>query len=378
MTIKIKGIILSFLLAITSFGLMAESEPEEQSDNKEFNLVEFAMHHVGDTYDWEFFTRKDGSKAKLSLPRILWNKQSNHLQLFANTEKAIHAGYIEEHELNHDANHGKLIIPGSEENYRELLEKIEKNPDAPELKEWKKELSSLKPLDISITKNVLLMLIASGLLLWIFISMANMYKRNPNSAPKGIQSLFEPIIVYIRDDIAKTFIPHQYEKFLPLLLNFFFFIWFLNMMGLIPLSGNVTGNIAVTASLALITMVVVNVNGKRSYWQHVFWYPGVPIFVKPIMLIVEFVSVFTKPFALMVRLFANITAGHLVVLAFISLIFIFGQMGAAPTAGFSASIVSILFTLFIDLIELLVAVLQAYIFTTLSALFIGQAVETEH
>jgi len=240
------------------------------------------------------------------------------------------------------------------------------------------KVKAAKPLDFSITKNVLFMFFASILLLWVFISIARKYKNNPAQAPKGLQSALEPIIVFIRDDIAKTYIPHHYERFLPLLLSFFFFIWFLNMMGLIPLSANVTGNIAVTASLAIITMIVTNINARKNYWIHIVWFPGVPIFVKPIMFIVELVSVFTKPFALTIRLFANITAGHLVILSFVSLIFIFGKLGAVPVAGWGTSIISVAFALFIDMIEILIALLQAYIFTTLSALFIGQAVETSH
>ncbi len=149
------------------------------------------------------------------------------------------------------------------------------------------------------------------------------------------------------------------------------------MIGIVPFSANVTGNIAVTAALALIAMVVINVNGKKHYWEHIFWFPNVPIFVKPIMFIVEFVSIFTKPFALMIRLFANITAGHLVVLSFVSLIFMFGKLGENAAAGWGTSLISVAFTLFIDVIELLIAALQAYIFTTLTALFIGQALEHE-
>ena len=240
------------------------------------------------------------------------------------------------------------------------------------------EQSKLLPLDFSITKNVLFLFITAITLLLVFLSIARRYKKNPVSAPKGIQSAFEPIIVFIRDDIAKTYIPHNYERFLPLLLNLFFFIWFLNMIGLVPFSANVSGNFAFTTALALITAVVTNFSAKKSYWGHIFWFPGVPIFVKPIMLVVELVSVLTKPFALAIRLFANITAGHLVILSFVCLIFIFGKLGQAPALGYGTSVISIVFALFIDCIELLIALLQAYIFTTLSALFIGQAVETEH
>jgi F-type H+-transporting ATPase subunit a len=208
--------------------------------------------------------------------------------------------------------------------------------------------------------------------------MARRYKTNPNSAPKGMQSVFEPIIVFIRDDIVKPNIPHHYNRFLPYLLTVFFFICFLNLSGLIPFTANVTGNITVTATLAFLTLIITNFSAKGTYWKHILWYPGIPVFVKPIMLIVEIISIFTKPFALTIRLFANMTAGHMVIISFISLIFIFGELGDKVAVGFFTSFFSIIFALFIDLIEIFIALLQAYIFTMLSALFIGQAVEEAH
>ncbi|MBT7038462.1 MAG: F0F1 ATP synthase subunit A [Bacteroidetes bacterium] len=382
MYIRLRQILL-ILILINPFILVAsEGEKEEEG----FNLVNFALHHIADSYSWDFYHKKDGTAVGIKLPRILVDLKNINVKFYLSTQKALENGCEFEHEFNHNASHGTLLFPNTGPRYLELKKAIEEKstisqPDKiqqKEIKSLKRQLRMLKPLDFSITKNVLFMLFAGILLLWVFISIANKYKRNPNVAPSGLQSALEPIIVFVRDDIAKTYIPHKYERFLPLLLNFFFFIWFLNMMGLVPFSGNVTGNIAVTASLALITFFATNINGKKNYWQHIFWYPGVPIPVKFILLVVEFVSIFTKPFALAIRLFANITAGHLVILAFISLIFMFGKSGEALWAGVGTSFLSVGFALFIDMIEILIALLQAYIFTTLSALFIGQAVETEH
>jgi len=371
-----------FLLIFLFAGFTFSTYSEESSHSSDFNLVEFALHHVADSYSWDFYHKKDGSVVGIELPRILFDRKNTKLYFFASTKKAEKAGFIQEHEFNHSAMHGVLLTPDAHHELEHLYQQKKASTDTTEIEQLKQQISSkikeFKPLDFSITKNVLFMFFATILLLWIFISIANKYKANPGKAPKGLQSALEPIIVFIRDDIAKTYIPHHYEKFLPLLLNFFFFIWFLNMMGLIPFSANVTGNIAVTASLAIITMLVTNLNARKNYWIHIFWFPGVPVFVKPIMFIVELVSVFTKPFALTIRLFANITAGHLVILSFVSLIFIFGKLGAVPVAGWGTSVISVAFALFIDMIEILIALLQAYIFTTLSALFIGQAVESNH
>jgi len=356
----------------------------EKKDSAGFNLVEFAMHHIADGYSWIFYENSHHEPVGFELPRILWNKEKNKIDFFLSTTKAIESGYVEERSFDREATAGKLIIPGGAEKFKELVESIEKEnlvkneKSKARIKIFTKAQSKLKPLDFSITKNVVFLFLAGILLLIVFIGMARKYKKNPDKAPKGLQSALEPIIVFIRDDIAKTYIPHQYEKFLPLLLSLFFFIWFLNMIGLVPFSANVSGNFAFTSSLAIITALVTNFSAKKTYWQHIFWFPGVPVFVKPIMFIVELVSVFTKPFALAIRLFANITAGHLVILSFICLIFIFGKLGEAPGLGYGTSVISTVFTLFIDMIELLIALLQAYIFTTLSALFIGQAVEQEH
>ncbi len=238
--------------------------------------------------------------------------------------------------------------------------------------------------DFSITKTVLAILISAALMLFIFISVARAYARNRNQAPKGMQSMLEPIIIFIRDDIAKSSIGEKkYEKYMPYLLTIFFFIFLNNVLGLIPIfpgGANVTGNIAVTMVMAVFTFILTTVNGNKHYWVDIVNTPGVPWWLKlplPLMPIVEIIGLITKPFVLMVRLFANITAGHIIALGFISLIFIFGAMNAA--LGYGVSVVSVAFMIFMNLLELLVAFIQAYVFTLLSALYFGLAtIEPEH
>ncbi|HEX6890210.1 MAG TPA: F0F1 ATP synthase subunit A, partial [Chryseolinea sp.] len=228
-----------------------------------------------------------------------------------------------------------------------------------------------KVLDLSITKNVAMLLINAALLVLVFWSVAKGYKRNRGKAPKGIQSFIEPIIVFVRDEIVKPNIGHHYEKYMPYMLTLFFFILFGNFLGLLPGAGNLTGNIAVTLTLAVLTFIITNVKGNKAYWSHIFWTPGVPWWLRPVMLPVEIIGILTKPFSLTVRLFVAITAGHIVLLSLISLAFIFQSL--------SVGLVSSLIVLFINLIELLVAGIQAYVFTLFSSLYIGMATaEHEH
>lgn len=235
--------------------------------------------------------------------------------------------------------------------------------------------------DFSITKNVFTMLMATLILFFLFTGIARAYKKNEGKAPSGLQSFMEPIFVFIRDEVARPMIGEKhYERFTPFIMSLFFFILVINLMGLIPfLPGgtNVTGNLGVTMALAVIVFLITNFNGKKDYWEHVFWMPGVPIFVKPVLAIVEILGLFIKPFSLMIRLFANISAGHIIILSLIGLIFVFGGNGASVGGATTGAIVGGLFTAFMNLIELLVAFLQAFIFAMLAASYIGAAVE-EH
>lgn len=239
--------------------------------------------------------------------------------------------------------------------------------------------SMVKPIDISITKTAAAIMIASLLIIVIVLISAHRYKKTGVGAPKGIQSLVEMLVCMVRDDMVAPMIGPKYPKYLPYLLTLFFFIFFCNILGMIPFfpaGANITGNIAVTAILALITFVVVNVSGNKHYWKDIFNTPGVPAWLKifPLMPVVELVGIFTKPIVLMIRLFANMTAGHIVLLGFVVIIFIMSNLFGAFSGG-AVSVVSIIFCVFLSLLECLVAYIQAFVFTMLSALFIGLAVE---
>jgi len=220
-----------------------------------------------------------------------------------------------------------------------------------------------------------------GVLIFFLIMkvVVNGYKKNENHAPKGIQSFFEPLILFIRDDVVHAAFNNdkkRAEKFLPFLLSLFFFIWIANMIGLIPFIGgfNITGTISITLVLAAIVFIMTMFNGNKSYWTHILWPPGVPAFVKPILVPIEFASIFIKPTVLMVRLTANIMAGHIIILAFVSLILIFGAQSAL--VGYSVGVGSTIFMVFMYFIELLVAFLQAYVFTLLTSIYLADATQT--
>lgn len=236
--------------------------------------------------------------------------------------------------------------------------------------------------DFSITKNVFTMMLAALLLILIFTSVRNGYRKNEGKAPSGIQSFFEPFFVFIRDEVAKPNIGlKHYERFMPFILTLFFFILFCNLLGLMPFfpgGANVTGNLAVTFVLAVFAFIITNINGNRHYWQHIFWMPGIPAWVKTILTPVEVLGLVIKPFSLMIRLFANISAGHIIILSLIGLIFVFGGNGTNFGGGVVGAIVGGAFTAFMNLIELLVAFLQAFVFSMLTASYIGAAVEDGH
>ncbi|MEN0005261.1 MAG: F0F1 ATP synthase subunit A [Bacteroidota bacterium] len=235
--------------------------------------------------------------------------------------------------------------------------------------------------DFSITKNVFTMILASILLILLFLAVARGYKRNEGKAPSGIQSFMEPFFVFIRDEVTKPMIGEKYERFQPFILTIFFFILFCNLFGLIPFfpgSANVTGNIGVTLVLAVFAFLVTNLNGNGHYWEHIFWMPGIPAWVKVVLTPVEVLGLFIKPFSLMIRLFANISAGHIIILSLIGMIFLFGNNGESVPGAVAGGVVGGAFSAFMNLIELLVAFLQAFIFAILTAAYIGAAVEEGH
>jgi F-type H+-transporting ATPase subunit a len=245
-------------------------------------------------------------------------------------------------------------------------------------------ISSKLPIDLSITKNVFSILFAASLLFFIFMKISKGYKRRgAGLPPTKLQNLFEPVILFVRDDIAKLMMPAKYvDRYLPYLLTLFFFILFLNLLGLIPVfpgGASVTGNIAVTMVLATLTFLITTFSGKREYFREMVDFPGAPWWVKfpfPLMPMIEIMGVFIKPIVLMIRLMANMMAGHIIILGFVGLIFIFGNMNAA--LGYGTSIISVAFALFVMALELIVAFIQAFVFTLLTALYIGSALQEHH
>ncbi len=346
---------LAFVL-LPFFAFASANKVAEESEEKEFNPTDMIMHHIGDSHGWHFFGSGDNS-VTLPLPVILWT--DNGLVSFMSSE------------FHHDTEGHHIVEKDGQRfvNYHEDIYQLEEGVEAVEFDEEHHPLNASKPLDLSVTKNVAAMFLTVILMIWFFFGLASFHKKKAH-APKGFNNALEALVLFVRDEIARPQIGEKkYMKFMPFLLTVFFFIWITNLMGLLPGAANVTGNIAVTVSLGLFTLVLILVNGSKDYWKHTFWMPGIPTWVKPILAIVEGAGIFIKPIALMIRLFANITAGHIIILSLIGLIFILESHGVAG--------ISVPFALFITILELLVAFLQAFIFTILSALFIGMAVE-EH
>ena len=346
-------ILITFLsFSISAFGINTEQDSVAH-EKKGFDFGGMIIHHVLDDYQWHWFDSEAlGIHATMYLPIMVYHPEQG-FSVFS-SGKLMHGesynGYFYDHDklIHEDGKHSATMFqPAGDVFY-----------------------------DFSITKNVVSMLISVFLMLFIFISIANRYKKRTLEAPRGMQSFFEVIIIFVRDEVAKPTLGPKYYKYLPFLLTIFFFIWINNLLGLLPGAANVTGNIAVTMMLALLTFIITTFSGNKHYWKHIFAPPGIPIFLLPIMWVVEILGMFTKPFALMVRLFANINAGHMIILSIVGLIFVFGQLSEG--LGLGMSVVSVAFTLFMFFLELLVAAVQAYIFTILSSLFIGQAIEEEH
>ena len=337
---KILGGVILFL-SLFGFDAVPVSASDEHGEKQaEFNPGEMIIDHISDSHDWHLF-----GHVTVPLPVIIY-QPGNGLHVFSSSR----------------FEHGTASYEGF---------KLEKNKIVAE------DGSDLY--DISITKNAASLLFVIVLMLIVFTSVAKRYGNSKNAAPKGLQSWLEPIIVFIRDEVAKSSIGEKkYEKYMPFLLTVFFFILFLNLLGLVPIipgGANVTGNIAITMSLALLTFIITTISANKNYWHHIFAMPGVPVWVLFLLTPIEILGMFLRPFVLMIRLFANIMAGHIIALSFFSLIFIFGKLNM--WAGYGTSVVSVAFTIFMTLLELLVAFLQAYVFTLLSAIYFGAAVE-EH
>jgi F-type H+-transporting ATPase subunit a len=363
------GLILIFLIiAAQPQEHIPMPEPEDQTEHSAathseeeavFDPGEFIFDHIGDSYEWHILSYND-FHLTIPLPVIVYSK-----------EKGLNIFLFSKFHHGHEEYKGFRFETQGEQR----LKIVEIMDDG---------TTTLPALNLSFTKNAFAALFTIVIMLWIFLSIARSYDNRKGKAPTGLQNAVEPFIIFIRDEIAIPSIgKHKYEKFLPYLLTVFFFIWINNMMGLIPIfpgGANVTGNITVTAMLAVFTFIITTISGNRSYWQHIFNPPGVPVWLKspllPLMQIIEVVGMIIKPFVLAVRLFANISAGHIIALGFFSLIFIFGQMQVA--LGLVVSPLTLAFTIFMTFLELLVALIQAYVFTLLSSLYFGMATVEHH
>ncbi len=333
----------------------AHVEPEGKA---KFDIGKFALHHIADSHHWHII-----GDTYIHLPVILYTSQG--------------VVNFSSEDFRYDDN-ATVVVEREGQRFVKFHEKIYyASPTSNDHGQYvvldeKHHALNERPLDLSITKVTVTLIFSIIVLIVVFLAVAKGYRKNHGKSPKGIQSWLEPIIIFVRDDIAKPNLGHKYERFMPYLLTVFFFIWFNNMLGQIPFlpgGANLTGNIAITMILATATFCFTVFNGNKYYWKHIFA-PDVPKLMWIVLIPVEIVGMFTKPIALMIRLFANITAGHILMLSLLCLIFVFNSLYVAP--------VSIAFAVFIGAIELLVAFIQAFIFTILSALFIGMAIEEHH
>lgn len=352
--ITVKTLTFVFLLfSVATFA--SDDKKTEKTQDKEQYIKDYIQHHLQDTYDFGLFSYKseDGKEHHVGfpLPVILWD---GGLKVF----------------LSSKFHHGETVAKVGENHYKLYHGKIYKTDAAGTITyDAEHHATNEKPLDFSITKNVVMIFVVFLIMFFMFKRMAKSYKKN-NGLPTGMGRLLEPIVLYIRDDIARPNIGEKnYKRYMSYLLTVFFFVWIVNLFGLTPLGVNITNNIAVTFCLALITYLITTFTAKKDYWKHIFWMPGVPVPMKIILAPIELLGTIIKPFSLMIRLYANITAGHIVLMSLIGMMFIFKNWLGTPLSFLLAFVLGIL--------ELLVAALQAYIFTMLSALYFGSAVE-EH
>ncbi len=381
-----------------------QDDQNKEAVHAEFDPASTAIHHISDANVYSIL-----GVVRFPLPMILY-AQDKGWDIFSSGK--FHAG---EHEDGHFAYNGYVLHHGSVHRVAEpgfpsqgevdlghhafvhMTEdkegkKVDVNYVSFKGKEYRLDARSTLDggilgggitsfYDYSLTKNVVSMILVSLFLILVFTSAAKSYKKNPDKAPKGMQNITETMFSFIRDEVAIPFIgKEKYKKYFPMLLSIFFFILGLNLFGQVPFFGstNVTGNITVTMILAIIVFIIVNINGNKDYWKHILWMPGVPTGVKPLLSVIEIASLFIKPMTLMLRLAGNISAGHVAILSFIGLIFVFGKSGESMVGSGMGTLLAVPLTIFMMAIELLVAFLQAYVFTLLAASYIGAATEEHH
>ncbi|GAP73479.1 ATP synthase F0, A subunit [Candidatus Symbiothrix dinenymphae] len=353
---KHKSIIL-LVLCMLQQGLATPSYAAHNSGSGELNVRELILEHVGDEYGWHV-TRWKGHDVAIPLPVIVRSTQTGEWHLFSSAR--LHGGHAYE----------GFVISEEETHKGKIVETLANG-------------EVVRPLDISITKDVFALVLCSLILVGLILYCASWYRKRQGhpekSSPSGFIAFMEMAIMSVVDDIAKPCIGKNYKRYTPYLLTVFFFIIFINLVGLIPIfpgGANVTGNTAITVVLALCTFVIVNIFGTKEYWKEIFW-PDVPLWLKPIMIPVEFIGILTKPFALMIRLFASILAGHALLLGLTCIVFLTVKLGVGVNSGMT--VFSVLLSVFSNFVEILVAYIQAYVFTMLSAIYFGLSqVEPHH
>lgn len=374
----------------------AEESHDHGHEQEAFNPSNFIIHHIADAHEIHLW-----GDVHIPLPIIVYTAEHG-LDVFMSSAfeghgdvrvaerpsgvtyelshghialAVAHAGHDHGSHEGHDhadhahENHGHADHAGHDHGAHEGLDHADHGHHGPVV------------YDLSITKSIFGMLLMLGLMVVVFGRMAGSYKSRQGQAPTGMTNALEPLVLFLRDEIAVPNIgKEKADKFLPFLMTVFFFIFFANLLGLVPFIGgfNVTGTLGITMVLAALVFLITTFNGNKHYWGHLFWPPGVPLFVMPIIIPIEIVGMFLKPIVLMIRLTANISAGHIIILSFVSLILIFGKGGEAMAAGYGIGIFSTAFMIFMYCLELLVAFLQAFVFTLLAAIYFGEATHEAH
>ena len=389
---RLSLLILAVFAAVCTPVLSSDSHDEHEGQHDahgEFNASDFIIHHIADAHEIHLWG-EGASAVHIPLPVILYSKEygfdafmssafegHGEVRLAKRTPEVTYAlshGHISV--LDGHSGHGHSDHDHSDHDHGDHDHAGHDHSD-----DDHSDLAHIDLYDLSITKSIFGMLMMMVLMLVLFGSMAKSYARSAGQAPTGLANALEPMVLFLRDEVAVPNIgAKKADKFLPFLMTVFFFIFFANLLGLIPFIGgfNITGTLSITMVMAAMVFLITTFNGNKHYWGHLFWPPGVPLFVMPIIIPIEIVGMFLKPIVLMIRLTANISAGHIIILSFVSLILIFGQGGDAMAAGFGIGIFSTAFMIFMYCLELLVAFLQAFVFTLLAAIYFGEATHEAH
>lgn len=395
--IRILSGILAFLLISSSLTLFGNPDPDSlKKEEKSFDLISKIMSHIGNANDFHIV-----GDIHLPLPCILYASDQGW-SVFMSSKFDHGYKIVDDYVMDYGV--VRRIQPGQEYDSEAKVEKFFTRTDSVTTEEGEREaissymvrtsagdelhvekastlLALSSWIDFSISKNVFSLLVAAFLMGWLFFLIAARYKKREGHAPKGVQSLIEPVFIFMRDEVVKPCIGHNYEKYMPFIMCLFFFILINNVMGLVPFfpgSANVTGNISTTIALALFTFVIVTIKANRHYWQHIFWMPGVPVPIRILLMPIELAGMFIKPSTLFIRLFAIISAGHIIILSLVGLIFVMGESGNNLGGAIGGIVIAVPFVFMMNLLELLVAALQAFIFALLSSLYIGSAIEEHH